>query len=283
MEERLAEVREKLAAPFPEDMVSFLPRAINNGRALALPHIDARAVMSRLDDACGPDAWEFHWELMAQDAKIVRIKAALTVFGVTKCDAGEANGEEEPLKSAVSDGLKRAAVHFGIGRYLYEIPAIWAEYDPHKRRFVETPRLPASARPNVQSRGPRNADEVRERVRNTLDGMAQQSPPLISGGGNGNANDAIRRSSLRLQTVCREVGIDHQNVEWLRSIIAVALDRDATVKELDAVDRGTLAEFIDAHPESCRDLKPDEEEQSETLPLGDDADAAAGIPAGLAK
>src|SRR5207244_2735797 len=55
--------------------------------------------------------------------------------------------EDEILKSAVSDALKRCAVHFGIGRYLYYLPRVWAPYDPQKRRFLETPRLdPAAVR-----------------------------------------------------------------------------------------------------------------------------------------
>jgi hypothetical protein len=64
---------------------------------------------------------------------------------VTKCDAGEAGDEDEPLKSAVSDALKRCAVHFGIGRYLYHLPAIWAPYDSQKRRFSEAPKLSSQA------------------------------------------------------------------------------------------------------------------------------------------
>jgi hypothetical protein len=75
------------------------------------------------------------------------VRCKLTVMGVTKEDAGEASQEDEPLKSAVSDALKRAAVHFGIGRYLYYLPRVWAPFDPQKRRFIEQPRLdPAAVR-----------------------------------------------------------------------------------------------------------------------------------------
>ena len=50
-------------------------------------------------------------------------------------------------KAAFSDALKRAAVKFGIGRYLYRLPAQWVDYDSHKREFVKPPTLPAAAVP----------------------------------------------------------------------------------------------------------------------------------------
>jgi hypothetical protein len=64
---------------------------------------------------------------------------------ITKSDVG--GPSEQPdggdrLKAAFSDALKRAAVKFGIGRYLYRLPQQWADYDPQKRQFAGPPRLP---------------------------------------------------------------------------------------------------------------------------------------------
>src|SRR5205823_8806255 len=91
----------------------------------------------------------FDFDVISPDAPPAhagtRVKGRLTVLGVTKCDAGEAAAEDEPLKAAVSDALKRCAVHFGIARYLYYLPQIWVPYDAAKRRFTETPRIPAGA------------------------------------------------------------------------------------------------------------------------------------------
>jgi hypothetical protein len=127
---------EKLAQPF--ETMDFLPRAASGGKALALPYIDARDVQRRLNSVCGAD-WSFDFDLLGADGKMV--KGILTVCGVTRCDAGEAAQEDEPLKSAVSDALKRAAVHFGIGQYLYHLPRVWAPYDPQKRRWVDDPQI----------------------------------------------------------------------------------------------------------------------------------------------
>ncbi|MBI3909412.1 MAG: hypothetical protein HY320_00580 [Armatimonadetes bacterium] len=155
------EIQEALAAPFPEDEIEFLPKSPANGRALALAYIDARSVMRRLDAVVGPRNWWFDFDVLdlspgrggergavptTPKAFGVWVKGRLTVLGVTKCDAGEAVDEDEALKAAVSDALKRCAVHFGIGRYLYYLPRLWAPYDSARRRFIEPPRLPTGAR-----------------------------------------------------------------------------------------------------------------------------------------
>lgn len=137
--EQWRELVAKLAQPF--DTMEFLPRAVKDGRGLAIAYIDARDVQRRLNSVCGAD-WSFDFELLAPDGKMV--KGILTVCGVTRCDAGESSTEDEPLKSAVSDALKRTAVHFGIGQYLYYLPQVWAPYDAQKRRWAETPRVEAA-------------------------------------------------------------------------------------------------------------------------------------------
>jgi hypothetical protein len=83
------------------------------------------------------------------------------------------------LKAAFSDALKRAAVKFGIGRYLYRLPQQWADYDPAKRQFSAAPRLPdwaqapKAAKPSrferrsVDKKGglPANGAELHRRLR----------------------------------------------------------------------------------------------------------------------
>ena len=60
--------------------------------------------------------------------------------------------EGDRLKAAFSDALKRAAVKFGIGRYLYHLPGEWVEYDPSRRQLVRQPRLPDWAQPTDDNR-----------------------------------------------------------------------------------------------------------------------------------
>jgi hypothetical protein len=68
---------------------------------------------------------------------VVEVKCRLTVLGVSKEDVGEGDS----LKAAFSDALKRAAVKFGVGRYLYRLEKQWVDYDPEKGRFTP-PTLP---------------------------------------------------------------------------------------------------------------------------------------------
>lgn len=130
----------ELGQPFTEH--GFLPKAQSGGKALALPFINSRDVQSRLDQVAGAD-WSF--DFVPLNAEGTQVQGRLTIHGVTRCDAGEANKEEEPLKSAVSDALKRCAVQFGIGRYVYELPQGWFGYDGQKRRWIDPPQISQAA------------------------------------------------------------------------------------------------------------------------------------------
>lgn len=81
-------------------------------------YVDARAVMQRLDDVLSPSGWDFT-STVIPGTDIVR--GELTIGGVVRVDYGYPNSDqdEEPVKAASSDALKRCAVMFGIGRHLY--------------------------------------------------------------------------------------------------------------------------------------------------------------------
>ncbi len=119
-----------LSAPLPPEAVDFRIQGGNpfekDGKPYVrvIAYIDARAVMDRLDAVVGPGNWSFDWQPLITSAQAVTVvKGSLTVLGVPQSDVGAAG----PTKAAVSDALKRAAVHFGVGRYLYDIEATWAQ------------------------------------------------------------------------------------------------------------------------------------------------------------
>jgi len=95
-------------------------------RVSALAYIDARMVMERLDEVV-PGNWSFSWEVVPTPDNSVVVKGRLTVLGRVAEDVGQAAHEEEAWKAAVSDALKRCAVHFGIGRFLYFLPRVWVK------------------------------------------------------------------------------------------------------------------------------------------------------------
>ena len=103
-----------------------------------LVYITARDVMDRLDEAVGIEGWSSHLREVEG-----RVTCELSIrFGerwITKTDgAGDTGIEGE--KGAISDSLKRSAVLWGIGRYLYHpqafqgrTPAEWATPEGYEK------------------------------------------------------------------------------------------------------------------------------------------------------
>lgn len=144
----------QLKNPFDPKFVKCRVGATNKDKTkgIALFYVDAREVMKRLDEVCGMDGWQSKKEETAHGVMcelMVRMpytnKDGDEVWR-TKTDFGEFSKTSE-LKGASSDALKRAAVNFGIGRYLYYIPNNWFPIDKFKN-FVETPMLPSWATPD---------------------------------------------------------------------------------------------------------------------------------------
>ena len=107
----------ELAAPFTAfewKVVASKGDKQNPEGQLWAAYIDRIAVQRRLDDVVGPANWSFDIEAVNAESVIGR----LTVCGITKADIGSGKGQDDPLKGAASDALKRAAVHFGIARDL---------------------------------------------------------------------------------------------------------------------------------------------------------------------
>lgn len=106
-----------LARPFDADQVRVRQQG---GRDLH--YITARTAMNRLDDVLGPENW---WDdyFPGEHSVLCRLTIRLPDGStLTKCDAGGYAGmadQGDDDKSGYSDSFKRAAVKFGVGRYLY--------------------------------------------------------------------------------------------------------------------------------------------------------------------
>jgi len=139
-----------LSAPFELREVKFKPQSVKGNRALALAYIDCRVIQDRLDAVLGVENWMDDYEILNDGSVVCRLKLKLGSEWVTKTDVGSPSEQPDGgdrLKAAFSDALKRAAVKYGIGRYLYRLPPSWADYDPQKRQFSSPPQLPAWAIP----------------------------------------------------------------------------------------------------------------------------------------
>lgn len=146
----VTELTKSLSAPFEPTEVRFKPAVVSGNRALALAYVDARVIQDRLDDVLGVEGWQDDYECLADGSVVCRLRLKIGGEWITKVDVG--GPSEQPdggdrLKAAFSDALKRAAVKFGIGRYLYRLPQLWVDYDSQKRQFAKTPSLPAFALP----------------------------------------------------------------------------------------------------------------------------------------
>ncbi len=129
----LLEALPDLRRPPAPEAVRFKIQNTTESAAQIAAYVDARLVFDRLDLVCGPE-WFAEFEELpgplrsrpadrdGQPVPVpIDVRCRLTVFGVTRQDVGDG---EDP-KAAVSDSIKRAAVHFGIGRSLYAMRLPW--------------------------------------------------------------------------------------------------------------------------------------------------------------
>lgn len=159
-----AEQMKALSEPFPLDAIQWKPGATNHDktRALALPYVDLRHYIDRLNEVAGAD-WSDDYEIQGSGQVVV---CRLTIGGVTRADVGEAPPNDENTATiALAQAFKRACVKFGLGAHLYRMPSQWVPYDAQRKRISEEGLRQLAGAP----------------VRQT------QAAPVRSGGGNGRA------------------------------------------------------------------------------------------------
>ncbi len=135
----LADIYEQLSRPFAAELIELKPGATTKDKtkALALAYVDARAYQDRLDSVVGPDNWSVEYRPLPGGAGLI---CRLTLLGVTREDVGEAEqSDPNHATSSAMQAFKRACAAFGLGRYLYRLPQVWAEYDEQRRSFKDAP------------------------------------------------------------------------------------------------------------------------------------------------
>ncbi len=155
--EQLSEKFIKLRAPFDVEVVKWRVGSrmkTNRNRGQAMPYINARLVQDRLDEVMGPGNWSNQFVDAPMGGGMMCV-LSLRIDGewVSKADVAQqdevsdnaSNPEKDreiAVKGAASDAFKRAAVQWGIGRYLYSFEAPWVNLE--QERFIardEMPRL----------------------------------------------------------------------------------------------------------------------------------------------
>lgn len=168
----------RLSDPFPASDVEWrVQRAGKSDRAgiwaIVVPYITNRAIMQRLDDVCGPGGWRNEYREGPAGGVLCGIGIRIGDEWVTKWDGAENTGKEGmesgmAVKGGLSGAMKRAAVQWGIGRYLYSLDEGFASVHAdgqHRGRLPEKhggdhfkwdpPALPAWAIANGNGAGDR--------------------------------------------------------------------------------------------------------------------------------
>lgn len=102
----------------------------NKPAAQCVAYIDSRDVQKILDEVSGPENWQDDYK-EAAGMLFAGIGIKVNDEWIWKWDTGsESNIEKE--KGHVSDSFKRAAVKWGVGRFLYDLDIKWVKADAVK-------------------------------------------------------------------------------------------------------------------------------------------------------
>ena len=158
---------DKLREPFSPDDIEWRIQSagVTNGKAwgTVLAYVTNRAIQSRLDSVVGAQFWQNEYSKAPDDGVLCGISIYDDERWVTKYDGAE-NTKVEAVKGGLSSSMKRAAVQWGIGRYLYDVETTFVSMQAEKPRdmkdwhmhydkdsktryYWQSPKMPAWALP----------------------------------------------------------------------------------------------------------------------------------------
>ena len=142
------DIYHELKKPFDVKRVHWRVGATNKEKTscIALAYIDARDVMLRLDDVVGFDKWQCRYPMSDSGLLICDVGLYLNDAWMWKSN-GAGDTQVEAEKGKCSDAFKRAAVLWGVGRYLYTLKNTWVNYDSKTRKMLTKPEMPYYATP----------------------------------------------------------------------------------------------------------------------------------------
>ena len=114
--------------PFKDDEIEWrVQRCGKKGDKLwaqLVPYVTARAIFERLDKVAGPGRWQT--DITPINEGFLCRMGVLDEEWIWRTD-GAPTTDIEALKGGISGAIKRVAVQFGMGAYLYAMDAVWAE------------------------------------------------------------------------------------------------------------------------------------------------------------
>jgi hypothetical protein len=181
------ETLKKLQAPFAADEIEWrVDRGVKNQKGnfvYVVPYISNRAIQSRLDDVFGPFGWKNIFRTWKDKSQICGISVKHDDEWITKWD-GSDDSNVDAVKGGLSSAMKRAAVQWGIGRYLYKIDQFKVPVQENGNNYCNvkvksngkeeyitgywnTPALPDWALPEKETPGTQNNKGVLEVITGT--------------------------------------------------------------------------------------------------------------------
>lgn len=167
----------RLAAPFEPNDVDWRVQASGKRDDGAwwvrmVPYIDARAIQQRFDDVLGAENWQVEYKSNPTSNEVGGLLCGISIYvggrwvmkwdGAGAMDSGSTGGglsAGDAMKGSISTAFKRAAVVWGVGRYLYALPASYgtvlseADAKRHQSRVLQ-----------VEVKDKKNRDARPERV-----------------------------------------------------------------------------------------------------------------------
>lgn len=117
--------------------------------ALCTAYVTNRAIMDRLDDVCGQAGWFNQYAPGPGGGLLCGISIKVDSEWVTKWDGAD-NTQIEAVKGGLSGSMKRAAVQWGVGRYLYNVEEGYAKICPENGNGKGIYRGEAKKRDNTK-------------------------------------------------------------------------------------------------------------------------------------
>ena len=145
----------ELEVPFSPDQVRWRVTNTTNDkkRGQIVPYADSRAYTDRLNTLFTPQGWtrEYKVQTMTNITRVkkgesivsgkVLVTCTVTILGIgSHSGTGEEWADDDNgMTSADAQAFKRACSCFGLGRYFYDIQAVWVDLDQN-RQPVKPPR-----------------------------------------------------------------------------------------------------------------------------------------------
>lgn len=175
----MKELLQYLGEPFEPGEVDFKVQSTSKDgkKGLIVAYIDARTVQSRLDGAVQEGLiqdWraEYHILEKGENGYVVECTLSLLLPEGRSTERKDV-GEGDSLKAAYSDALKRAAVQFGVARYLYSLEKHWVN-------LAEGGRIPEEELKRLRSKLPRPGKPKEAREEESLEARLKRADETIA-------------------------------------------------------------------------------------------------------